>query len=380
MNIFDHRYEMMPRARTGTAPARTPAGPAVRLKSNVRRNREKIGDRRVDPWPTWRTCRLQHRRTWWRVIRTACSPCPCAKSSGCSTTVGPQGKPLVIGHTRNGLAQWGRLVAPARGQRRDRQRCRPDVLWRRAFRRAGYLFGARSSKPRSSPRIRSMWISDRHPPPAKLPPTSSSPPPGNALDLVQVMEQRRLDPQSLTSARCSSPARWTGNARTPGRGLFAACMQSRLAEILDPGLCMECEAGIFTCMKTISCPKSIAATRVDHPQREALPLLRLPHPHPLRIEPGKCSCGRTGAILLRAPGGWPPPGQRTRSTKNSWLKCWPHQAAGRPFTVAVSERRIVFPLKYPTTVCRCRRLIEDPRAEIESEFLARLASRPTCGL
>ena len=69
--------------------------------------------------------------------------CPMREIIRLHTTLGPQGKPLVIGHTRNDLSQWGRLAArqlAASGVTAN------DVIQvcfgGGAYGSAGYLFGA----------------------------------------------------------------------------------------------------------------------------------------------------------------------------------------------------------------------------------------------
>ena len=162
MSIFDRRYEPMSRAELEQLQLERLQALLARLRRNVRRYREKLADlrRRIAGRPA-RGCRSRRRRTWWRVSPTACLPSRCARSSACTPPSGPEGKPLVIGHTRNDLAQWGRLVA--------RQLVASGVTANDVIqislgggvslrRRRATCSAPNSSRPRSSPKTRSTWI------------------------------------------------------------------------------------------------------------------------------------------------------------------------------------------------------------------------------
>ena len=195
---------------------------------------------------------------------------------------------------------------------------------------------------------------------------------------MQVMEQRHLDPQSLhvRTVLLSRPVDKETRERLAA-GLFARVQCNfGLGEILDPGLCVECEAGHFHVnedhfLAEIQDGELVLTTLC----REALPLLRYRTRVRCELTRDKCACGRIGAIIV--------PGNRLdhRRCVNE-IPLYEGQiaeviartkAAGQPFTVAVSERSIVVSIEisdvlFDDTVG----FIESLTHEIESEFLARL--------
>jgi len=67
MNVFDRRYEMMPRAELEQLQLERLQALLVRLKRNVRRAREKSATPMSNRSPTCRACRSPCRKTWWKV-------------------------------------------------------------------------------------------------------------------------------------------------------------------------------------------------------------------------------------------------------------------------------------------------------------------------
>jgi phenylacetate-CoA ligase len=202
--------------------------------------------------------------------------------------------------------------------------------------------------------------------------------PGNALDLMQVMEQRRIDPQSLhiRTVLLSRPV----DAETRERlaaGLFARVKCNfGLGEILNPGLCVECSAGHFHVHEDHFLPEvqdgELVLTTLC---REALPLLRYRTRVRCELTREKCSCSRTGAIIV--PGARLDGRLRVNETplyQDQIAEVLARtKTAGQPFNVTVSERRISVSIEisdalFDDTVG----LIEELTREIESEFLARL--------
>ena len=111
MNVFDRRYETMPRAELEQLQLERLQALLVRLKRNVRRYREKIGDTRVESLADLARLPFTTPEDMAESFPYGMFALPMREVIRLHTTVGPQGKPLVIGHTRNDLAQWGRLVA-----------------------------------------------------------------------------------------------------------------------------------------------------------------------------------------------------------------------------------------------------------------------------
>jgi len=197
MNVFDRRYEMMPRAELEQLQLERLQALLVRLKRNVRRAREKIGDTRVESLADLARLPFTTPEDMVDSFPYGMFALPMREIIRLHTTVGPQGKPLVIGHTRNDLAQWGRLVARqlvAIGVTANDvvQMCFGGGV----YGAAGYLFGAQVIEA-SVIAEDSAHVDYQIATLQNFQPTVLITTPGNALDLMQVMEQRRLDPQSL---------------------------------------------------------------------------------------------------------------------------------------------------------------------------------------
>jgi phenylacetate-CoA ligase len=378
MNVFDRRYEMMPRAELEQLQLERLQALLVRLKRNVRRAREKIGDTRVESLADLSRLPFTTPEDMVESFPYGMFALPMREIIRLHTTTGPQGKPLVIGHTRNDLAQWGRLAARqlvAFGVTANDvvQMCFGGGV----YGAAGYLFGAQVIEA-SVIAEDSAHVDYQIATLQNFQPTVLITTPGNALDLMQVMEQRRLDPQSLhiRTVLLSRPVDEETRERLAA-GLFAGVKCNfGLGEILNPGLCVECSAGHFHVHEDHFLPEvqdgELVLTTLC---REALPLLRYRTRVRCEITREKCSCGRTGAIIV--------PGERLdgrlRINETSLYQdqiaevLARTKVAGQPFNVTVSERRISVSVEisddlFDDTVG----FIEELTREIESEFLARL--------
>jgi phenylacetate-CoA ligase len=378
MNVFDRRYEMMPRAELEQLQLERLQALLVRLKRNVRRAREKIGDTRVESLADLAHLPLTTAKDMVDGFPYGMFALPMREVIRLHTTVGPQGKPLVIGHTRNDLAQWGRLVARqlvASGVTANDvvQMCFGGGV----YGAAGYLFGAQvieaSVIAEDSAHVDFQIATLQNYRPTVLITT-----PTNALELVQVMEQRRIDPQSLhiRTVLLSRPVGPETRERL-ATGLFARLQCNfGLPEILNPGLCVECPAGHFHVHEDHFLPEikdgELVVTTLC---REALPLLRYRTRILCELTRDKCSCGRTGAIIQ--------PGARLDGClRVNETPLYESQiadvlartkAAGQPFNVTVSERRITVAIEISDDLfADAVGLIEELTREIESEFLMRL--------
>lgn len=378
MNVFDHRYELMPRTELEQLQLERLQALLARLKRHVRRYREKLAGLHVEAVADLARLPLTTPEEMAESFPYGLFACPMREIIRLHTTLGPEGKPLVIGHTRNDLSQWGRLVARqlvASGVTAN------DVIQvcfgGGAYGSAGYLFGAQvveasviAEEPTHADYQIDMLQNYR--------PTVLITTPTIALDLAQVIEQRRLDPQSLQlrTVLLSRPVdRETRDRLTAG--LFARVQCNfGLGEILDPGLCVECEAGTFHVhedqfLAEVQDGELVLTTLC----REALPLLRYRTRVACDLVRGKCACGRTGAQIV--------PGRRLDGRLR--VKETPFyetqiaavlartRAGGQPFTVTVSDRHVVVSLElseelFADTVW----FVESLKREIESDFLARL--------
>ena len=378
MSVFDRRYETMPRAELEQLQLERLQALLVRLKRNVRRHREKLGDTRVESIADLARLPFTTPEDMAESFPYGMFAFPMREIIRLHTTVGPQGKPLVIGHTRNDLTQWGRLVARqlvASGVTAN------DVIQMcfggGVYGSAGYLFGAQvveASVIAEDPSHVDYQIAMLQ----NYRPTVLITTPTNALELMQVLEQRRLDPQSLhvRTVLLSRPVDQETRAQLAA-GLFAKIQCNfGLSEVFDPGLCVECEAGQFHVhedhfLAEVQDGELVLTTLC----REAMPLLRYRTRVACELSRDKCSCGRTGLVIK------PGPRLDQRLCVNE-TPLYEGQiagvlaqtgVAGHPFQVRVSERHVVITIEiseklFSDTIWFLERL----QHEVESEFAARL--------
>lgn len=378
MSVFDRRYETMARAELEQLQLERLQALLVRLKRNVRRHREKIGDTRVESLADLERLPFTTPEDMAGSFPYGMFAFPMREIIRLHTTVGPQGKPLVIGHTRNDLTQWGRLVARqlvASGVTAN------DVIQMcfggGVYGSAGYLFGAQvveASVIAEDPSHVDYQIAMLE----NYRPTVLITTPTNALELMQVLDQRRLDPQSLhvRTVLLSRPVDQETREQLAA-GLFAKVQCNfGLNEVFDPGLCVECEAGQFHVhedhfLAEVQEGELVLTTLC----REAMPLLRYRTRVACELSRDKCSCGRTGVVIK--------PGQRldqrlcvneTPLFEGQIAEVLGHtRVDGRPFQVDVADRHIVVTVQmsedlFSDTIW----VLEKLRYEVEAEFLVRL--------
>jgi len=202
--------------------------------------------------------------------------------------------------------------------------------------------------------------------------------PTNAFELIQVMERRRLDPQSLhvRTVLLSRPVDKETREQLAA-GLFAKVQCNfGIREVFDPGLCVECEAGQFHVhedhlLVEIQEGELVLTTLC----REAMPLLRYRTRVACAMSHEKCSCGRTGVVLRPGP-------RLDRCLLVNETPLYESQiaevltrtaVAGRPFQATISDRHVVITLEmsaalFSDTIWYLERL----QHEVESECSARL--------
>ena len=378
MSVFDRRYETMPRAELEQLQLERLQALLVRLKRNVRRHREKLGDTRVESIADLARLPFTTPEDMAESFPYGMFAFPMREIIRLHTTVGPQGKPLVIGHTRNDLTQWGRLVARqlvASGVTAN------DVIQMcfggGVYGSAGYLFGAQvveASVIAEDPSHVDYQIAMLE----NYRPTVLITTPTNAVELMQELERRKLDPQSLhvRTVLLSRPVDQETRAQFAA-GLFAKIQCNfGLSEVFDPGLCVECDAGQFHVhedhfLAEVQAGELILTTLC----REAMPLLRYRTRVACELSRDKCSCGRTGLVIK------PGPRLDQRLCVNE-TPLYEGQiagvlaqtgVAGHPFQVRVSERHVVITIQmgaelFSDTIW----VLEKLRRDVESEFSARL--------
>jgi phenylacetate-CoA ligase len=379
MNLFDRRKETMPRPELEQLQLERLQALLVRLKRNVRRCREKLGDLHVARLADLAALPLTTPEEIAESFPYGMFALPLREVIRLHSTVGPGGKPLVIGHTRNDLTQWGRLVA--------RQLVSSGVTANDVIQvslggssdaaASGYVLGAElieasviAEDPYHVDYQAAMLQNYR--------PTILITTPSNALDLIRLLAQRHTDPQSLhlRTVLLSRPA-------TPAEreqisvGLFATVRCNfGLGEVLDPGLCMECAHGRFHVNEDAFLVESVDGELVlTTLHREAIPLLRYRTRVRAELSREKCACGRTSVTLI--------PGARLdgrllinetpifESQIADILNRTP--VAGLPFRLEIGERQLTIHVQMTEallsdTIWAIEKLCRD----IQSEFFARL--------
>ncbi len=379
MSVFDRRNEMMPRAELEQLQLERLQALLVRLKRNVRRCREKLGEARVQSLEEIERLPFTTPEDLAQCFPYGMFAFPLREIIRLHTAVGAEGKPLVIGHTRNDLLEWGRLAG--------RQLVAGGVTANDVVQiglgpssypgLSGYVLGAElieASVIAEDPLHLDYQLATLQ----SYRPTILITTPTNALELTRLLEQRRVDPQSLHLRTVLLSRQADSETRDLiAAGLFAAVKCNfGVREVSDPGLCVECESGRFHVnedhfLVEVQDGELVVTTLC----REAMPMLRYRTRVACEISREKCPCGRTGAVIH--------PGRRLdgRRLVNE-TPLYERQvaevlaqteAAGHPFQIEVSDRHIVVRMDmcedlFSDTIWVVERLTH----VIESEFLARL--------
>jgi len=351
----------------------------VRLKRNVRRSREKLADAHVESLADVARLPFCTPEELAESFPYGMLAFPLREVIRIHSTVGPEGRPLVIGHTRNDLTQWSRLVARqlvACGVTANDviQLCLGGSVYPGA---SGYMLGAElieasviAEDPFHIDYQLAMLRNYR--------PTILITTPTNALESARAMEERKIDPQSLhlRSILLSRPIN-TNTRDQLAAGLFAAVRCNfGLGEILDPGLCVECEHGRFHIHEdqflAEVCDGELVVTTLC---REAMPLLRYRTRLACELTREKCACGRTSAGL--------DPGLRLDRRlcvderplyEGQIAAVLAHtQATGNAFRVEMSGHRATVLIEMSEKLLAAMIVSPDNvKREIESEIMARL--------
>lgn len=301
MAIFDRRYELMPRGELEQLQLERFQALLTRLRRSVRRYREALGDRRVESLADVRALPTTSPEDLAESFPFGMFALPLREVIRLHSIIGPVGRPLVIGNTRNDLSQWGRLAArqlAAAGVTAN------DILqislggaihWGAA----GYALGAElieasivAEDPLHVDYQLAMLQNYR--------PTVLITTPINASRLIEEMTRRSMDPQSLTlrTVLLSRPVDADTRAQLRA-GLFADVKCNfGVGEVIDPGFCVECEEGRFHVNEDRFYAETVDGELVVTTLcREAMPLLRFRTRIACEIAREKCPCGRVGAIL-----------------------------------------------------------------------------------
>ncbi|HPG68562.1 MAG TPA: hypothetical protein PLO37_17085 [Candidatus Hydrogenedentes bacterium] len=393
MSVFDRRYEMMPRAELEQLQLERLQALLVRVRRSVRRYRERLADIRVETLADVAQLPVTTPDDMVEAFPYGMFALPLREVIRLHSTMGPDGRPLVIGHTRNDLAQWGRLAArqfAAGGVTANDviQVCLGEGLQRGT---SGYELGAEQIQ---APVIAEdpFHIDYQLAMLQNYRPTMLVTTPTNAIELVRMMEQRKIDPPSLNlrTVLLSRPVDDETRDQIRAGLLVAVKCNFGVDEVLNPGLCVECESGQFHVNEDHFLVETHSGELiVTTLGREAMPLLRYATRVSCEIVHEKCSCGRTGAILKPGP-------RLDRRLRVREMSVYEEQIAEvlnqmlpaeRPFRIDVLERQVLISVQmtadiFTDTVWPIANL----QREIESEVLARLGIdaevrfRQTCPL
>jgi len=302
MSIFDRNSETMPRATLEQLQLERLQALLARLKRNVRRYRERIADLRLESLADLAKFPFTTPEDVADSFPYGLFSFPLREIIRLHSIMGPKGSTLVVGHTRNDLVHWGRLAArqfAASGMTPNDvvQVALSGGLYRGAL---GYALGAEQIEA-------SVIEEEPHCIEAQLNllenyrPTVLVTTPTNALALMNAMAHHRKDPQSfhLRTVFLSRPvAGELWNEIRAGLQVNVSC-NFGIDEILDPGFSVQCEAGRFHVnedqfLVEVEDGELIVTTLA----REAMPLLRYRTRLACETPREKCSCGRTGTVIM----------------------------------------------------------------------------------
>lgn len=379
MRVFDRRYEMMPRPQMEQLQLERLQALLVRLKRNVRRYREQIGDKQVESLDEIARLPFTTLDDMAESFPYGMFSLPLREVIRLHSTLGPRGTPLIIGHSQNDLTHWGRLVARqfvASGVTPNDviQICLGGGSYRGG---AGYVLGAElieasviAEEPFHIDYQLAMLQNYR--------PTMLITTPTDAKELARTIAERRLDPQSLhlRTLLLSRPVNEESRGHLES-GLMVKVQSSfGIEEVLNPGLCVECESGSFHVNEdqflVETANRELVITTLC---REAMPLLRYRTGVACTLNRAKCPCGRTGILLS--------PGERmdgrllVRETPLYQEQIHDVLArsplAGQPFSIEIKEQRIIVEVEISSRLFTDMIWgMEKMRSEAESSFLYRL--------
>lgn len=382
MMIFDRKYETLPREDLAQLQLERLQALIARLRRNVPRYRKSLGDVRLESLRDLGSLPPTAPEDLAAAFPYGMFALPLREVIRLHSTVGAHGVPLVVGHTRNDLTQWGRLAArqivAAGGTSHDViQLGFGGGMFNHAM---ACILGAElieaSVIPQdiSHPQRQLALMQNFR---ASILITT----PTQARELIQALRQKEVDPQSLhlrvMLLTRPIPAEEREELAT---GLFTEVRCSfGLPEVLDPGLCVECkDHRLHVNEDHFLVELDAGELLVTTLTREAMPLLRYRTSMQCQIEHARCPCGRTGAILT--PGA--PMDDRLRVNEMPLYR-WQIEeilkqtkAAGHQFALQFSERGVSVAIRvsaqlFPDTV----RELEALRKEIESECFSQLGIR-----
>lgn len=379
MKIFDPKYETLRAEELRQLQLERLQALLVRLRRNVRRYRELLGDTRLESLSDLARLPITQPLDLAGSFPYGMFALPLREVIRLQSSVGPDGRQLVAGHTRNDLALWGRLVARqlvAIGLTANDviQISLGDAHSGSAF---GFGLGAQAigaSVIAEDPFHIDFQLASLQ----NYRPTVLITTPTKARQLTHLLNQRRIDPQSLhlRTVLLSRPVPPAEREELQA-GLFASVQcKFGIPEILDPGFCLECSELRFHVnedqfLAEIQNGELLVTTLA----REATPLLRYATRVSAELLREKCPCGRTGAILRPGP-------RLDHQLCIDELPIYEPQvrevllqtrAAAQPVHLRVEGGRLAVVLQVTDRIFNDTiRSLEDIQLEVKSELLSRL--------
>ena len=379
MTIFDRTTETMRPDLLEQVQLERLQALIARLRRNVRRYRELLGETRIESLVELEALPLTSAKDLLDAFPYGMFALPLREVIRLHSTVGPGGKQLVFGHTRNDLGHWAnlaarQLVAAGITSNDVLQICFGAGLFGQSL---GYMLGAELIEASVIPEDTSH-IDYQLEVLQSYRTTVLITTPTNALDLGRLLEKRNIDSQSLhlRTLLLTRPVDAVQREELE-TGLFAQVRCNLgIPEIMDPGFCVECENGCLHVnedhfLVEIQEGELVVTTLC----REAMPLLRYRTGLACVVEKRKCACGRTGTRLA--------PGERLDGRlRISEMPIYESQVAhvlsqtkavGQPFQLDISEQRVSVAIEISEEFFGDQmRVLADLRREIQTEFLTRL--------
>lgn len=246
MNMFDQGNEGLSRERLVQFQLERLQALLARLKRNVRRYREQLGDQQVASLDDLTQLPATEPEGLVSAFPYGMFALPLREVIRLHSTVGPGGDQIVIGHTRNDLTHWGRLVAR---QFVAASVTAHDVIqiyfagggFESAF---GYMQGAETIEASVVPED-PFHIEYQLATLQNYRVTVLVTSPSNAQHLAQILEEKQIDPESLAlrTVILSRPIDSAFREQLRLRLFADVYCAFGVNELLDPGLCVECKHG-----------------------------------------------------------------------------------------------------------------------------------------
>ncbi len=382
MKVFDPDKETMrPDLREQVQLERLQALLA-RLRKNVRRYREYLTDVAVEDLSDLTGLPFTAPDDLLAAFPYGMFALPLREVIRLHSIVGPEGKQLVFGYTRNDLELWARLTARQLVAAGVTSNDVIQVAFNGGFlgQALGFLLGAEHIEASVVPE-ETFHVEYQLEVMQNYRTTVLITTPTNARDLMELLNARGIDPQSLNLRTIILSRPVSSDERDALKtGLFAAVVCNfGISEILDPGFCVECQyQQLHINEDSFLVEQDGEELVVTSLQREALPLLRYRTRTTCKLEDVRCPCGRTGRTIR--------PGKRLDGRlRVNEMPVYENQiaqvlaktrAAGQPFKLAVGERQINVDVEISEAFFGDQmRVLADLREEIETEFMTRLGIR-----